>query len=80
MLWQHTRPSLRRLVAWVSTAAALAMIMGQEWVTIDQIGDAAELIRFGAQRQQEIEPAKGIHERISELRNAYKALKRRAKK
>lgn len=79
LLWRHTQPSLRRLVSWISAAAGLAEMKEEAWITLDEIEEAAELVRFGPKQPPEFELAKGIHERVSELRNAYKALKKTGK-
>lgn len=74
LLWRHTQPSLRRLVTWISIAVVLAEIDGMDWVTLANVDDAAKLLRFVPKEYEEVDAYKGVHERISELRHAYKEL------
>lgn len=79
LMWQRTTPTLRLLIAWISKASGLAKLRGKDWVTIEEVGDAAVVLFFGKADKKKLELSEGIHERISELRNAFKALKNAGK-
>lgn len=76
LMWQRTRPVLRLLVFWISKASGVAKLRQKEWITFDEIDTAAGLLKFSKSKLQEIRStSEGIHERVSELRNAANALK-----